>query len=68
MLYKAIGPFLDPETKLKINFTTSPNHPDLNGLYHPSQLEKRFGGEAESPTNYWPPFVGTHFIPEADIE
>lgn len=33
-------------------------------MYHPCQLEKRFGGEAESPTNYWPPYIGKHFVPD----
>ena len=68
MLYKAVGPFLDPETKLKINFSTSRTHPDLNDLYHSWQLEKRFGGEGETPTNFWPPYVGPHFIPEKQVE
>ena len=35
-------------------------------MFHPSQLETRFGGTAESPTNFWPPFIGTEFIPEHD--
>ena len=34
MLYKVMGPFLDPETKLKINMSTSLIHPDLLELYH----------------------------------
>ena len=24
-------------------------------MYHPSQLEVRFGGRAETPKNFWPP-------------
>lgn len=63
-LYKAIGSFLDPVTKQKINLTSELTHPDLLALYHPCQLESRFGGEAETPTNFWPPFVGDKFIPE----
>jgi hypothetical protein len=34
MVYKMIGPFLDPETKLKINLSNSLIHPDLLELYH----------------------------------
>jgi hypothetical protein len=68
MLYKAVGPFLDPETKIKINFSTTRTHDDLSAMYHPSQLEKRFGGEADTPTNYWPPYIGAYFIPKADKE
>ena len=26
-------------------------------LFHPSQLEKRFGGKAEQPPYFWPPFM-----------
>jgi len=33
-------------------------------LYHPCQLEARFGGNAKSPTNYWPPYVGKEFYPD----
>ena len=34
--------------------------------YHPSQLEKRFGGSAETPTQFWPPFIGEKFLPNDD--
>ena len=44
MTYKLIGPFLDPVTKTKVNLTSENHHPDLTALYHPCQLEKRFGG------------------------
>jgi hypothetical protein len=32
-------------------------------LYHPCQVEERFGGTAKSPSNYWPPYVGPEFYP-----
>ena len=32
-------------------------------MFHPCQLEKRFGGQVDTPTNFWPPYVGTEFIP-----
>lgn len=42
-------------------------------LYHPSQLEKRFGGQADSPKTFWPPTIPSlvfgedpnHQMPEA---
>lgn len=37
---------------------------DMLNDFHPSQIEKRFGGQAESPTNFWPPYVGREFVPE----
>ena len=30
-------------------------HQILKDMIHPSQLEKRYGGEAENLTYYWPP-------------
>ena len=33
-------------------------------MFHPSQLEQRFGGTMPTPTNFWPPYMGTEFIPE----
>ena len=30
-------------------------------MFHPSQLEKRFGGAAPTPTNFWPPRMGEEF-------
>ncbi len=64
MAYKALQLVLDPVTKKKINITSENTHPDLHTLYHPCQLEKRFGGAAESPVNFWPPYIGPQFIPE----
>ena len=45
--------------------TNDNSHRELSDLYHPCQLEKRFGGTAETPSNYWPPYVGPIFIPES---
>lgn len=64
VVYKAIGNFLDPVTKQKINLTSSASHPDLKAMYHPCQLEKRFGGAQPTPTNFWPPYMGPKFIPD----
>jgi hypothetical protein len=33
-------------------------------MFHPTQLEKRFGGAMDTPTNFWPPYVGKEFIPK----
>ena len=37
--------------------TMESSHPDLLKLVHPSQLEKKFGGEIENLTCFWPPTV-----------
>ena len=31
-------------------------------------MEKKFGGEADSPTNFWPPYVGKHFVPDTNTD
>lgn len=35
-------------------------------MFHPSQLEKRFGGACDTPTNFWPPHVGKSFVPDGE--
>jgi hypothetical protein len=35
-------------------------------MFHPSQLETRFGGTAPTPTNFWPPFMGAEVISPAE--
>ena len=35
--------------------TKDNTHPVLNELIHPSQLEQKYGGEAENLTIFWPP-------------
>ena len=57
---------VDPVTKTKLSLTAEASPPELVALYHPSQLEKRFGGAAETPINFWPPYIGPKFIPNDD--
>ena len=35
-------------------------------MFHPDQLEQRFGGNRPTPTNFWPPYIGPEFISEAE--
>lgn len=44
--------------------TDKATDPDLLNYFHPCQLERRFGGTAETPSNFWPPYVGKEFIPD----
>ena len=55
LVYKAVSTFLDPVIKAKIVLTSERTHPGIFELCHPCQIEKRFGGTAETPTNFWPP-------------
>ena len=43
-----------------------PDPPELTDFYHPCQLEKRFGGEADTPKHFWPPYIGSDFLPNDD--
>ena len=66
LFYKAAAAFIDPETKLKIVLSGEGNPEQLVQLFHPDQLEQRFGGRRPTPTNFWPPYIGPEFIPEAE--
>ena len=57
---------IDPETLLKLEITGEAAPQDLIDIFHPSQLESRFGGEAETPTVFWPPLMGTTFLRDGD--
>ena len=65
MIYNAIQSFIDPETRLKIVLDGQASPQSLVDLFHPCQLEKRFGGTAETVTSFWPPYMGPDFIPES---
>lgn len=62
-LLKAISGFINPETLAKMKFTGDGVHPEIAQMFHPNQLERRFGGAMDTPTNFWPPYVGKEFIP-----
>ena len=52
--------FVDNVSKSKIIVEGSNTHSYLQESIHPSQLEKKFGGEAENITNFWPPYSPSH--------
>ena len=55
--WTVIEKFLDKETVKKLSFHKEPTPKSLIDNFHPSQLEKRFGGEAETPEVFWPPII-----------
>lgn len=61
--FKTFKLILDEEQREKIYGSRDIINEELTSLFHPCQLEKKYGGTAESPTNYWPPFVGEEFQP-----
>ena len=64
--YKTASVFIDPETKLKIQLYGDGAPHQLTSMFHPDQLEQRFGGTRPTPTNFWPPYIGPDFIPESE--
>jgi hypothetical protein len=62
LFYKGVQVFIDEETKLKIVLAADGAPQQLVDMFHPSQLETRFGGTAPTPTNFWPPFMGAEVI------
>ena len=64
-ILNGLSNFINPETRLKMMTTDKNTMPELLELFHPGQLEKRFGGNVDTPKNFWPPYVGKIFIPEA---
>ena len=67
-IYKGLSSFIAEETRQKITLTGDPTHTDLTTLFHPTQLERRFGGAMDTPTVFWPPYVGTEFNPTPNDE
>ena len=62
LFYKGVQVFIDDETKLKIVLAADGAPQQLVDMFHPSQLETRFGGTAPTPTNFWPPFMGKEVV------
>ena len=58
--------FIDPRVQAKISLNGEKNPVELLEIYHPSQLEKRFGGSADTPTNFWPPQMSQEFYTNGD--
>ena len=66
LIYNAVKWMINEDTIQLLLITKVADPPELAAAYHPSQLEKRFGGEAETPTQFWPPYIGPEFFPNDD--
>lgn len=53
--WKVIQTFMQPHTKKKISLTDKSTDKELFEFAHPSQVEQRFGGEADDVETFWPP-------------
>lgn len=47
---------MDTVTKEKIVMSGKNTNEHLLANVHPKQLEKKYGGEADDVTEYWPPY------------
>ena len=54
-IFAIISPFLDKVVREKTCLKKGMTDPQLLKFAHPSQIEKKFGGEAENLTEFWPP-------------
>ena len=46
--YKIVSPFLDVKIKEKLIMAKESTHPKIFEVIHPSQVEKKYGGEADN--------------------
>lgn len=65
-VYNAVKWMIDQDTINRYTLWAEAAPQDLVDLMHPSQLEKRFGGEAETPKVLWPPMMGPDYLPNGD--
>lgn len=54
-IYALVSPFLDKVTKDKTQLKKEAYNDELLEFAHPSQIEEKYGGEAENLTEWWPP-------------
>ena len=52
-LWGGIQMFMEKSTSMKITLTTSNKDDKMFKHINKKQLEKRFGGEQETPTSFW---------------
>ena len=57
LAWKVIEGFMATHMKSKMTLSDKRTTDELISLFHPSQLEQKFGGEAENTSVYWPPVM-----------
>ena len=56
MVFMMVSPFLGDRVKRKIVIWGNSQSKELIDLFHPSQLLKKYGGNADEVSRYWPPY------------
>ena len=54
-IWKIVDNFINPVTRSKIQVFSSGQPKEILSMIHVSQLPKEYGGEFDSPKEYWPP-------------
>ena len=54
-LWAVLSPFVDEKIKRRLIFNKTSVCDEVVQAFHPSQLEVKYGGEAEDKTVWWPP-------------
>lgn len=54
-LWHIMKPFNVQSSKKKVHTSNKSYHKEMKELIHPSQLERKYGGEAKNLTDFWPP-------------
>ena len=67
LIYRGVQMFIDPETKFKIVLAADSAPQEIVESFHPMNLEKRFGGAADTPTNFWPPHMHRECCPPEEL-
>jgi len=57
MMWNIFKIFVDPVTKSKLTIESGNTCNVLKQLIHPKQLQKKYGGQAEDITVFWPPYL-----------
>lgn len=55
LVWKLVSPFVDAKVKQKMVFYDGPHCEEFINMFHPSQLEEKFGGTAPDLEVFWPP-------------
>lgn len=59
MMWSVVKIFVHPSTRGKLNFSKTGTDENLQKMCHPSQLQEKYGGEAEDLTVFWPPYIAS---------
>ncbi len=54
-IYAMVSPFIQKRSKMKLSMKKGGYNDEIFDYAHPSQVEEKYGGDAEDLTDFWPP-------------